>query len=291
MLHSLAPLITLNNGSKIPNVGLGTYMIPPKATENIVYEACKRGYRHFDTAVLYENEREVSSGIVKYIKEESEKTDVPFEKIRSQFFYTTKLWNSQCTSYEKAIRGIETCLQAAGELKYIDLLLIHSPLMGPKNRLATWNAMQEYAGEKVKNIGVSNFGVKHLSELLAWDGLKIKPVINQVEISPWLMRQDIVKFCHENDIQVEAYSPLTHGENLSDPVLTQIAYRYNVTNAQILLRWSIQKNLIPLPKTSTVARLAGNLNVFNFVISEDDMKQLDHPNAYQPTDWECTDCP
>lgn len=291
MTKTLAPLITLNNKSKIPCVGLGTYLVSSKATDNIVYEACKRGYRHFDTAVLYENERDVAAGIVKYIKEESDKTGEPFDKIRSDFFYTTKLWNDQCSSYEAAHRGIESCLSKIGDLKYIDLLLIHSPLMGPENRLLTWKAMQEYDVSKVKNLGVSNYGIKHLRQLLTWKDLKIKPVINQIEISPWLMRQEIVDFCKENDIQVEAYAPLTHGGNLFNPLLTQIAYKYEVTNAQILIRWSLQHGLIPLPKTGTIERLSGNLDVFGFEIDDKDMRLLDHPEAYQPTDWECTDCP
>ena len=289
--HTLAPLVTLNNNAKIPTIGLGTYLLPASSTDKLVYEACKKGYRHFDTAVLYENEKDVAAGMVKFIKEESEKTGESFDKIRSQFFYTTKLWNNQCTSYENAVLGIESCLAKIGELKYIDLLLIHSPLMGPENRLATWKAMQEYDSSKLKNLGVSNFGIKHLEQLLSWDGLEIKPVVNQIEISPWLMRQELVKFCKANSIQVEAFAPLTHGENLSNPVLTQIAYKYNVLNAQILIRWSIQHGLIPLPKTSKVERLSSNLSVFGFEISDEDMKKLDHPDAYQPTDWECTDCP
>ncbi|KAF0270045.1 hypothetical protein D499_0AF00390 [Hanseniaspora uvarum DSM 2768] len=286
------PLKKLNNGNNIPVIGLGTYLIKGHNASNLVYEACLKGYRHFDTAVLYQNEKEVAAGIIRFIEEESVKTGKSFDEIRKTFFYTTKLWNSQCDgSYEKVIRAIDGCIESVGKLKYIDLLLIHSPLMGPKHRLQTWKAMQDYGEDKLKNIGVSNFGAKHIQELLSWDGLKIKPVVNQLEISPWLMRKELTDMCIKNSIEVEAFSPLTHGENLNNPVITQIAYKYEKTNAQILIKWSIQTGHIPLPKTGTVERLAGNLDVFDFELSRDDIKAISHPEAYQPTDWECTDCP
>ncbi|XBW37724.1 hypothetical protein QEN19_003308 [Hanseniaspora menglaensis] len=290
MAQIAIPLVILNNKTKIPALGFGTYMIPPKNAVTIVYEACKIGYRHFDTAVLYGNEAEVSQGILKFINEEVESTGKSFEEIRAKFYYTTKLWNSQCTSYEKATRGIEKCLVEASGLKYIDLLLIHSPLMGPEKRLETWSAMQDFDKTKLRSIGISNFGVKHIQELLSWDGLKIKPVINQIEISPWLMRESIVKFCKNNDIQVEAYAPLTHGQNLHDSTLTEIASKHNVSNAQVLIKWSLQRGLIPLPKTATAKRLKTNIDVFSFELSKQETSLLDHPDAYQPTDWECTNC-
>jgi diketogulonate reductase-like aldo/keto reductase len=292
-MHNIStPLKKLNNGNSIPVIGLGTYMMTESKATTVVYEACKKGYRHFDTAVLYQNESAVADGITRFIEEESEKTGKSFDEIRKSFFYTTKLWNSQCDgSYDKVVRAIDGCMDCIGKLKYIDLLLIHSPLMGPKHRIQTWKAMQEYGQDKLKNIGVSNFGAKHLEELLSWDGLKIKPVVNQLEISPWLMRQDLVKFCLGHDIEVEAFSPLTHGENLNNAVITQIAYKHEKTNAQILIKWSIQTGHIPLPKTGTVERLSGNLEVFDFELSEEDIKTISHPDAYQPTDWECTDCP
>ena len=287
-----APLKTLNNGNTIPSLGLGTYQMNSKTAVNVVYEACVKGYRHFDTAVLYQNEKEVAEGITRFIEEESMKTGKPFDEIRKSFFYTTKLWNSQCNgSYDKVVKAIDGCINCVGKLKYIDLLLIHSPLMGPKHRIQTWKAMQDYGEDKLKNIGVSNFGAQHIKELLSWDGLKIKPVVNQLEISPWLMRKELVEFCFKNDIDVEAFSPLTHGENLNNPVITQLAYKYEKTNAQILIKWSLQTGHIPLPKTANVERLAGNLDVFGFEISKEDIATISHPDAYQPTDWECTDCP
>ncbi|KAL6937938.1 hypothetical protein ACO0RG_004463 [Hanseniaspora osmophila] len=290
--HSVIPFrLKLNNGTLIPSVGFGTYNLPPTQTTELVYQACLKGYRHFDTAVLYENEKEVAAGIAKYIKEQSEAQKSSPESIRKELFYTTKLWNSQC-GYSQAKKAIEGCLQKAGPLGYIDLLLIHSPLCGPKKRLETWAAMQEYVDQgKIKNIGVSNFGAKHLDELLGWKDLKYKPVVNQIEISPWLMRQELCDYCKAHDIQVEAYAPLTHGYNIDNPVVTKIAYEKEVTNGQILIRWSMQKGYIPLPKTANVSRLSGNLDVYDFELSDEQMKELDQPGEYQPTDWECTDCP
>lgn len=278
-------LIKLNNGNIIPSIGLGTYNVSNNV-ENIVYQALKKGYRHVDTAVLYDNEYEVGKGIDKWIKEGNSREDV---------FYTTKFWSAQSRGtrdhYMTTKQEIEECLSAVEPLKYIDLLLIHSPLCGPERRKLAWKAMEEAVEEgKVKNIGVSNYGEKHLKEMFEY--AKIKPVVNQIEISPWLMREELVKFCHDNDIAVEAYAPLTHGYKLSNPPteVKVLMDKYQKDAAQILIKWSLQKGLIPLPKTSTISRLSGNLNV-DFTLTDDEIKSLDHPDAYEPTDWECTNSP
>ncbi|CAH6723164.1 uncharacterized oxidoreductase [[Candida] jaroonii] len=278
-------LIKLNNGSVIPSIGLGTYNISSNV-ENLVYQALKKGYRHVDTAVLYGNEYEVGQGIDQWVQEGNSRDEV---------FYTTKLWSAQSRGsrdhYTTTKKEIEDCLKSVKPLKYIDLLLIHSPLCGPERRKLAWKAMEEAVEEgKVKNIGVSNYGEKHLKELFEY--AKIKPVVNQIEISPWLMREDLVKFCLDNDIAVEAYAPLTHGYKLSNPPseVKVLMDKYQKDAAQILIKWSLQKGLIPLPKTSTIGRLSGNLNV-DFTLTDEEMKSLDHPDAYEPTDWECTDCP
>lgn len=283
----MASLIKLQNGNLIPSLALGCYAIPDSSVPDIVYQACVKGYRHFDTAVLYGNEVEVGQGIVKWLKED------PKNNKRSDIFYTTKLWNSQC-GYSRAKSAIDDCLNKVKELDYIDLLLIHSPLCGPERRLETWKAMQEAVDEgKVKNIGVSNYGVKHLQQLQNWSQLKYYPQVNQIEVSPWLMRSELIKFCHDNDINVEAYAPLTHGYKLSHPPgeVKALMNKYNLDSAQVLIKWSLQKGLIPLPKTKNPARLSSNLNVFDFKFTDDEMESLDHPDAYEPTDWECTDAP
>lgn len=282
---SISKSIKLNSGHSIPTVGLGCYEIPNKITADLVYNACKVGYRHFDTAVLYQNEYEVGQGIAQWLKED------PEHNKRSDIFYTTKLWNSEC-GYSNAKVAIKRCLQQVEDIEYIDLLLIHSPLCGPSRRLETWKALQEaVASGKVKNIGVSNYGVKHLQQLLAWDGMTIKPVVNQIEISPWVMRQELADWCRSHDIQVEAYAPLTHGYKVDHSGIGKIAKKYDVSPVQVLIRWSLQHGNIPLPKTKTVSRLKSNLDVYDFELTEDEIKEIDQPEAYEPTDWECTDAP
>lgn len=279
-----ANLIKMQNGKMIPSMALGCYDIPNSSTPEVVYNACKLGYRHFDTAVLYHNEKEVGQGIEKWLQEGNSRDEV---------FYTTKLWNSQC-GYNNAKVAIDDCLAKVEGLEYIDLLLIHSPLCGPVKRLDTWKAMQEAVDAgKVKNIGVSNYGIKHLQQLISWSELKYYPQVNQIEVSPWLMRTELIKWCHANNIQVEAYAPLTHGYKLANPPgeVQLLMSKYNIDAAQVLIKWSLQKGLIPLPKTKNVNRLKSNLNVFNFDFTPDEVSSLDHPEAYEPTDWECTDAP
>lgn len=283
----LLRLIKLNSGALIPSIGLGVYDIPQRDTARIVYEACKVGYRHFDTAVLYGNEHEVAQGILKYLKE------TPDAK-REDFFYTTKLWNSQLGA-SNTTRAIETMLKDIGDLEYIDLLLIHSPLPGTVKRLESYGVMQEYVEKKkVRTIGVSNYGKHHIEELWNWEGLKIKPAVNQIEISPWVMRTELAQWCLKNGIQVEAYAPLTHGYKLADTPgsgLHEVCAKYKKSYAQILIKWSLTKGYVPLPKTKTPSRLIENLNVNDFELTDEDIKLIDQPDAYEPTDWECTDAP
>ncbi|KAI5952590.1 hypothetical protein KGF54_003457 [Candida jiufengensis] len=277
-------LITLNSGNEIPSIGLGTYNIPRSKTTSIVYEGLKVGYRSFDTAVLYGNEEEVIAGISKYLKEN------PKVK-RSDVFYTTKLWNNQVGKHETA-KAINTMMEQIGDLEYIDMLLIHSPLPGKQKRLEAWKVMQDaVASGKIKNIGVSNYAPKHIEELLNWSELKIKPAVNQIEISPWCMRDEIADWCLSKDIQVEAYAPLTHGYQLQkqEPEFASIMKKYNKSAAQILIKWSLQKGYIPLPKTSTPSRLKENFDVNDFELTSHEMEVISQPDVHDPTDWECFD--
>lgn len=280
-------LIKLNNGNFIPAIGLGCYDLPRTHTATIVYEALNIGYRHFDTAVLYGNEYEVGQGIRKWLDSN------PATNKREDVFYTTKLWNSEL-GYTNTKRAIESMMEKVDHLKYIDLILIHSPLPGRQKRLESWKALQEAVeAGLVKNIGVSNYGEKHIDELLAWPELKVKPVINQIEISPWIMRQQLADYTRSKDIVVEAYAPLTHGYKLSNPSpqMRAICDKYGVDVAQVLIRWSIQKQLLPLPKTKTISRLKSNLDVYGFELTAEEMDVISQPDSYDPTDWECTDCP
>lgn len=276
---------TLSNGVKIPSLALGTYDIPQHDTANVVYEALKCGYRHFDTAVLYRNERQVGQGIYQWLRED------PQSHKREDVFYTTKLWNSQ-NGYEPAKQAIKECLRKVENLDYIDLLLIHSPLSGSKKRLETYKAMQEAVDAGlVKSIGVSNYGQHHIEELFNWSGLKYKPVVNQIEISPWCMRQELAKWCQSQDIIVEDYAPLTHGYKLKDPQLQKVAEEVGKNTGQVLIRWSLQKGYLPLPKTKSIGRLPGNLDVYDFELTQEQVESIEHPKAHDPTDWECTDAP
>lgn len=282
---SVAKYRTLNLGFSIPTVGLGTYLLPASQTADIVYSALKVGYRHFDSAVLYRNELEVGAGIMRWIEED------PANNKREDVFYTTKLWNSE-NGYLNAKTAIARCLQKVSGLKYIDLMLIHSPLEGSRKRLETWKALQEAVDEgTVKSIGVSNYGVHHIEELLSWPELKYKPAINQIEISPWIMRKELSDYCKSKGISVEAYAPFNHGGRFEDPTLVKIAKEHNVTTAQVLVRWNLQHGNIPLPKTLTISRLPSNLDVYDLSLNAEEMKQIDNPEAYEPSDWECTTAP
>ncbi|ODV63705.1 aldo-keto reductase superfamily protein [Ascoidea rubescens DSM 1968] len=285
MSFQVPKLAKLSSGHYIPTVGLGTWAIPNNIASEVVYNALKVGYRHFDSAVLYDNEKEVSEGILKWIDEN------PSANKRQEVFYTTKLWNDEC-GYHNAKRAIKRCYKRVERLGYIDLLLIHSPLCGPKERLETWRAMQEAVDEGiVKSIGISNYGARHIEELLRWDKLKYKPAVNQIEISPWIMRQELADFCRSQDILVEAYAPLNHGGRFKDKTLVKIARKHNVSTTQVLVRWSLQHGNIPLPKTSKIERLESNLDVFGFELSPEEVREIDQPNAYEPSDWECTNAP
>ncbi|CAL9728666.1 glycerol 2-dehydrogenase (NADP(+)) [Monosporozyma unispora] len=269
---------------KIPTVALGTYNIPKSKATKIVENALDEGYRHFDTAVLYDNEEEVAKGISNWLHSH------PNVK-REEIFYTTKIWNTQF-GYHNAKQAVVECVGAVGDLGYIDLLLMHSPMGGKKLRIETWKALQECVDEGlVKSIGVSNFGARHLQDLFNWEGLKYKPVVNQIEISPWCMRQELADYSKSEGLIVEAYAPLTHGYKLEDEDLEKVANELGKSTTQILIRWSLQHGYVPLPKTQTVTRLRENLEVYDFEISDEQMKLLDHPEAYEPTDWECTNAP
>jgi len=263
---------------------LGCYNIPKEDTTELVEAALERGYRHFDTAVLYENEKEVGDGISNWLLKNPNHS-------RDEIFYTTKLWNSQF-GYENAKQAIKECLQAVNSLGYIDLLLMHSPIGGKPVRLETWRAMQEAVDlGMVKNIGVSNFGEQHITDILSWLDLRYPPVVNQIEISPWCMRQQLADYCKQQGIFVEAYAPLTHGYKINDLGLLRISKDTGKNPAQILIRWSLQHGYIPLPKTETIGRLSGNLDVYDFELTDEQMAKIDHPEAHEPTDWDCVTAP
>ncbi|KAG0322227.1 hypothetical protein BGZ99_003426 [Dissophora globulifera] len=274
----LQSFYALSNARQIPLLGLGVYLVEPgKATEDAVTWALQAGYRHIDTAAGYRNECSVGNAI--------RKSGIP----RDQIFVTTKLRDKD-HGFDSAIAACELSLERLG-LDYIDLYLIHSPLSSPERRNESWNALQKMvAMGKVKSIGVSNYGVHHLKELLG-SNPTIRPVVNQIEVHPWLTRQDIVSFCEAQHIAVEAYSPLSRGHKLQDPTLNKIAAKYSKSAAQVLIRWSLQKGYIVIPKSSHKERIEQNADVFDFDIADGDMDVLDSLNENYVSGWDPTVAP
>ncbi len=265
---SLQSTLTLNNGVKIPRLGFGTYQITPgEETQECVEYALKCGYRHVDTAAYYENEASVG----KAVRNSGIK--------REDIFVTTKLKNDDHVDPLKAFNVSFDKLN----LDYIDLYLIHWPV--PGKRVNTWKILEEiYDSGHVKAIGVSNFTVKHLDELIAQTN--VIPAVNQVEFSPYLFQKDLLDYCVEKEIQIEAYCPLTRAQKLSDPVLVEVAKRYGKSTAQVLIRWSLQHDLVVLPKSSRFEKIKENSNVFDFELSKEDMLLLDLMNEDLHTTWD-----
>lgn len=260
--------ITLNNGLNMPLFGLGTYQAHGREVEKAVRTALDEGYRLIDTAAMYGNEDEVG----KAIRESGIE--------RNEIFVTTKLWNSD-HGYENTLKAFESSLTNL-DIEYIDLFLIHWPVEGL--RADTWRAFEElYAGEKLNAIGVSNYLVRHLKDLL--DIAQVPPAVNQVEFSPFLYQKELLEFCRDNHIWLEAYSPLTKGRKLDDPTLKSIAAKYDKSVAQILIRWSLQHEIITIPKSSHPERIQENAQVFDFGLSDEDMKEMDSMNEDLHTAW------
>lgn len=271
-MKEIPPVYKIRSGSQtltIPSMGLGVYMIPLRDTAEIVEEALKIGYRQFDTARLYGNETQTAEGIANFL---AKNKDVKREDV----FYTTKIWSSEFGD-KSAQRAIDESLEDAHSIGYIDLFLIHTPESTPENRLATYKKLQQAVDSgKVKAIGVSNYGVKHLKELYDWPELKYAPVVNQIEINPWLYHEDITKFCKEKGILIQTYSPLMLGSRRlkTSTELQALATKYQKSPAQIVLRWNLQLGYIPLPKTARVERLKENHDIFDFELNDEEMKQL-----------------
>ena len=252
----------LNNGVEIPRLGLGVYQSPiGETTFRAVRYALKIGYRHIGTAWLYGNEGDVGDAILK--------SGLP----REQTFITTKIWNSD-QGYESTLTAFERSLRRLG-LTYVDLYLIHWPVKGLGK--ATWKAMIKLLKDnKVRAIGVSNYEIPHLQEII--QNFDVKPTINQVEFHPFLFTRELLQFCKMNKIQLEAYSPLTRGIKLNNATLKAIGDKYSKTPAQILIRWGSQHDLVVIPKSAHENRIKENSQVFDFQLEKRDMELLDSLN-------------
>ena len=253
------PLVTLNNGVKIPQLGFGVYLVSEEETEKSVLEALKVGYRSIDTAHAYNNEKQVGEAI--------KKSGIP----RNEIFVTSKLWPSEYGE-GKTYAGIERMLKRLG-LDYLDLVLLHQPL---KDFVGAYKDCEKaYEKGLVKSIGISNFEGERYDKFIK--NVKIIPVVNQIECHPFLNRIDFNKKLAEKNIKIESWYPIAHGDKelLENKEVLKIAKKYNKTGAQIVLRWHIEKGYIPLVKSVNPKRIKENISIFDFKLNDDDMKILD----------------
>jgi diketogulonate reductase-like aldo/keto reductase len=262
----------LRNGNKIPVVGYGTWEITPNdKAEVMVASALKAGYRHIDTAKIYGNEQ----GVGKAIRESG--------IARSDIFVTTKLWDD-AQSYEAAIAACEESMKNLG-LDYIDLYLIHWPKTS--GRHDAWKAFEELQADgKARSIGVSNYTIDHLQELMDQGGEM--PAVNQVEFHPFIYQQQkpLLDFCHEHDIVLEAYSPLSRLSTTDSPEINEIADKYEKSQQQIVLRWCIEQGTLPLPRSTSHGHIGDNLEIFDFELSKEDMSILNGISDGKRITWD-----
>ena len=260
----------LNNGIEIPALGLGTYKIGRTHEDvyNAVRTALDLGYRHIDTATLYINEKPIGKAI--------RESGIPREDI----FITTKLWGSDILN-NQILEAFDGSLHNLG-IDYLDLYLVHWPGKGMIE--STWKEMEKiYMSGKVKSIGLSNHLIHHMEEVLKT--ATITPVVNQVELHPYLTQGDVIDYCKKHNIVPEAWSPLGSSKVplLKDEVLIWIGGKYGKSPAQVVLRWNIQKGIVPIPKSSNEERQAENLNIFDFELTEEEIKQIDKLNKVHRT--------
>jgi len=251
----------LSNGVVMPWFGLGVYKVQEgDEVERAVSTAIEAGYISIDTAAFYQNEEGVGRAV--------RASGVPRDKL----FITTKVWNTE-QGYESTLKAFEESRKKL-QLDYVDLYLVHWPVPGKYKD--TWRALEKlYEDGLVRAIGVSNFQIHHLEDLAA--SANVRPMVNQVEYHPLLTQKPLLKYCRENGIQLEAWSPLMRG-NLDLPLLKELAQKYGKTPAQIVLRWDLQHEVVTIPKSVTPERIRENANVFDFELSAEDMERIDGLN-------------
>ncbi|MGD1060166.1 MAG: aldo/keto reductase [Methanomassiliicoccales archaeon] len=265
----------LNSGVEMPCLGLGTWKTAPgKETKEACLTALKAGYRLIDTAALYGNEKEVGAAV--------RDCGIPREDI----FVTTKLWNSD-HGYERALQAFDRSIKTLG-LDYVDLYLVHWP--GGGWRPETWRAFEKLLKEgKCRAIGVSNFTIRHIQEMDSY--ATVPPAIDQVELHPYLYQKDLIEFCRARKVQVESYSPLTHGNMLEEPALSEIAKKHGKQVAQVLIRWGLQHGLVEIPKAAHRDHIISNIDVFDFELSNGDMESLDSLTRGYRVTWNPEEIP
>ncbi|MEV5148581.1 aldo/keto reductase [Streptomyces sp. NPDC052727] len=253
------PNVTLNNGIEMPQLGFGVFQVPDDETTAAVATALQAGYRSIDTAAIYGNER----GVGRAIAESG--------IARDELFVTTKLWNED-QGYDATLAAFDASLDKLG-LDYVDLYLIHWPTPARDLYLDTWRAFEKILGEgRTRAIGVSNFQVPHLERLLQNTG--VTPAVNQVELHPGLQQEELRAFHERHGIATEAWSPLAQGAVLGDQAVADIAAKYGVSPAQVVLRWHLRIGNIVIPKSVTPERIRQNLDVFGFELTDEDLRSL-----------------
>lgn len=257
---------TLHNGIHMPWFGLGVFKVEEgQELIDAVKQAIKHGYRSIDTAAIYGNEAGVGQAIAEALQENGLK--------REDLFITSKVWNADL-GYEETLAAFDTTMNKLG-LEVLDLYLIHWPKAGKYK--GAWKAMEElYAAGRIRAIGVSNFQIHHLQDLM--QDAQVKPMVNQVEYHPRLTQEELKAFCEQHGIQLEAWSPLMQGELLDNPVLTEIASSKGKSVAQIILRWDLQNGVVTIPKSTKAHRIIENADIFDFELSTEEMQRISSLN-------------
>lgn len=273
--NTMPPTVKLNTGREIPQVGLGLWLNKDEQQcKDSVAAALKAGYRHFDTAQIYKNEQFLGAALA-----ESSVN-------RSELFITTKIWNDNFW-WDDLLLSLDESLEKL-RTDYVDLLLLHFPVT--ETRGPAWRRMEEACNAgKAKAIGVSNYTVKHLEELLR--ECSVKPAVNQVELHVFLQQPELIEYCQSNGIVVEAYSPLAHGHGLDDESLLAIAKKHGKTTAQIMLHWCIEQGLVVLPKSTHEKRIKENIELFDFKLDDEDLDRIKKLNKNFRTCWDPTNVP
>ncbi|MEU0790059.1 aldo/keto reductase [Amycolatopsis sp. NPDC005961] len=254
------PVIELNNGVRMPQLGYGVFQVPDDETATAVKAALEAGYRSIDTATVYGNEKGVGQAIA-----ESGIT-------RDELFVTTKLWNS-AQGYDSTLKAFDESMKRLG-LEQLDLYLIHWPTPARDKYLDTWRAFEKlHADGRVRAIGVSNFQPAHLTRLL--DAADVAPAVNQIELHPYLQQREVREFDAKHGIATEAWSPLAKGGSLlGDPIIAELAVKHGRTPAQIVLRWHLQLGNVVIPKSVTPSRIEENFDLFGFTLAEEELESL-----------------
>lgn len=269
------PGLKLNSGAVIPQVGFGLWKVKDEAEcKQSIAWALEAGYRHIDTAQAYGNEQFVGDAL--------QASDIA----RKDIFLTTKVAVEHFGHHHAKKSFDESLLKL--QMDYVDLLLLHFPVTLLRGK--SWKALEEIqAAGKAKSIGVSNYTIRHLEELLK--DCKVTPAVNQVELHVFLQQPELVEFCQQHGIVVEAYSPLAHGQGIDDPVLAEIAQKHGKTAGQIMLRWCVEQGAVPLPKSVHKERIEQNIAIFDFEFDKDDKAKLSRLNKNLRTCWDPTHVP